>query len=315
MPGRLRALRARGGRLVVVDPVRTRTARAADEHLAIRPGGDAFLLASIANVLVAEDLAAPGAAAAHLADGSLAGRPGRRRSLRPRRRRRPDRRARPRPSAALARELAAAPSAAVYGRMGTTTSGLATPDGGHHAPGHRRVVAHRRRQHPDRVARLARRRDVAAACRPVVRRPRARPASAAARRSRDGSAPGCAACPSIFGEFPAAALAEEIDTPGDDGTRIRALITVAGNPVVSTPDSARLARALGTLDLIDQPRRLRDRDIAPRRRRSCRRHRRSPAGTSTSSSTTWRSATPRATRPQRSRLDRSSATRRRRCCS
>ena len=37
MPGRVRALRARGGRMIVVDPVRTRTAAAADEHLPIRP--------------------------------------------------------------------------------------------------------------------------------------------------------------------------------------------------------------------------------------------------------------------------------------
>ena len=44
LPGRLRALRERGGRLVVVDPRRTRTAEAADEHLAIRPATDAFFL-------------------------------------------------------------------------------------------------------------------------------------------------------------------------------------------------------------------------------------------------------------------------------
>jgi anaerobic selenocysteine-containing dehydrogenase len=56
--------------------------------------------------------------------------------------------------------------------------------------------------------------------------------------------------PSVLGEFPAAALAEEIDTPDADGTRIRALFTIAGNPVVSTPDSARLDSALGTLDLL-----------------------------------------------------------------
>ncbi|HEY2440168.1 MAG TPA: molybdopterin-dependent oxidoreductase, partial [Solirubrobacteraceae bacterium] len=44
MRGRLRALRARGGRLVVIDPRRTRTAEAADEHHFIRPGTDAQLL-------------------------------------------------------------------------------------------------------------------------------------------------------------------------------------------------------------------------------------------------------------------------------
>ena len=53
------------------------------------------------------------------------------------------------------------------------------------------------------------------------------------------------------GEFPVAALAEEIDTPDpESGERVRALITVAGNPVVSTPDAARLERALGSLDLL-----------------------------------------------------------------
>jgi anaerobic selenocysteine-containing dehydrogenase len=54
--------------------------------------------------------------------------------------------------------------------------------------------------------------------------------------------------PSVFGEFPVAALAEEIDTPSADGTRLRALVTFAGNPVLSTPDSARLEAALGSLD-------------------------------------------------------------------
>lgn len=56
LPGKLRDLRRRGGRLVVVDPVRTRTAAAADEHLAIRPGADAYLLAALVNVVSAEGL-------------------------------------------------------------------------------------------------------------------------------------------------------------------------------------------------------------------------------------------------------------------
>ena len=56
--------------------------------------------------------------------------------------------------------------------------------------------------------------------------------------------------PSVLGEFPAAALAEEIDTPSDDGGRLRGLITIAGNPVVSTPDAGRLDAALATLDVM-----------------------------------------------------------------
>jgi anaerobic selenocysteine-containing dehydrogenase len=57
--------------------------------------------------------------------------------------------------------------------------------------------------------------------------------------------------PSVLGEFPVAALAEEIDTPDPaSGERLRALITVAGNPAVSAPEAQRLERALPTLDLL-----------------------------------------------------------------
>lgn len=64
MLGRLRALRERGGRLVVVDPRRSRTAKGADEHVAIRPDADAFLLAAMATTLFAEELVDLGDAAA-----------------------------------------------------------------------------------------------------------------------------------------------------------------------------------------------------------------------------------------------------------
>src|SRR3954468_17283772 len=60
VPGRLRAIRARGGRIVVVDPRRSKTAEEADEWVAIVPGTDAQFLLAIAHVLVADDLAAPG---------------------------------------------------------------------------------------------------------------------------------------------------------------------------------------------------------------------------------------------------------------
>jgi anaerobic selenocysteine-containing dehydrogenase len=56
--------------------------------------------------------------------------------------------------------------------------------------------------------------------------------------------------PEFAGELPAACLAEEIDTPGPDGERVRALVTIAGNPVLSTPNGARLARAIETLDFM-----------------------------------------------------------------
>src|SRR6185436_7626754 len=67
MRGRLRAIRERGGKVVVIDPRRSRTAKEASEHHFIRPGTDALLLFAIANVLIAEDLADPGRLAEHAA--------------------------------------------------------------------------------------------------------------------------------------------------------------------------------------------------------------------------------------------------------
>ena len=54
--------------------------------------------------------------------------------------------------------------------------------------------------------------------------------------------------PEFAGELPVACLAEEIDSAGD--ARVRALVTIAGNPALSTPNSARLAKALESLDFI-----------------------------------------------------------------
>src|SRR3954447_22630623 len=67
MRGRLRAIRERGGKVVVVDPRRTRTAEEADEHHYIRPGADALLLAAMACTLVEEDLVDPGRLSQHVA--------------------------------------------------------------------------------------------------------------------------------------------------------------------------------------------------------------------------------------------------------
>jgi anaerobic selenocysteine-containing dehydrogenase len=65
LPGRLRDLRRRGGKLVVIDPRRSQTAEVADEHHFIVPGTDAHLLFAIVNTLFAEGLADPGALGEH----------------------------------------------------------------------------------------------------------------------------------------------------------------------------------------------------------------------------------------------------------
>jgi anaerobic selenocysteine-containing dehydrogenase len=232
--GRLRAIRARGGKLVVIDPRRTRTADEADEHHFIRPGTDAHFLFALVNVLFDQGLAAPGERlesissgldhvkrlaapftpeAAAAATGIAAG------DIR-----------------RIARELAAAPRAAVYGRIGTCTQEFGTlaswlvdvinfvtgnldREGGAMFPlgaaGHSNASGTAGKGRGARFGRWQSR----------VR-----------------------GLNEIFGELPVACLAEEIDTPGEG--QIKALITISGNPVVSTPNSARLDQALGELEFM-----------------------------------------------------------------
>ncbi|MGH3441705.1 MAG: molybdopterin-dependent oxidoreductase, partial [Nitriliruptorales bacterium] len=117
-PGRLDALRDRGGRLVVVDPRRSRTAARADEHVPVRPGTDVVLLAAMANVLFDEALVDLGRLAAHVAgverveEALKAFTPG----VAARHCRVGEETIR-----RLARELASAERGVVYGRIGTTT--------------------------------------------------------------------------------------------------------------------------------------------------------------------------------------------------
>jgi len=228
---RLEALRARGGQVVVVDPRRTETARLADRHIPIRPGGDAALLLGLLNVVFAEGLARPGRVAA-FTDGLD--------RLEAIARRFPPERVAPRAGIAadairdLAREFAGAPSAVCYGRVGVSTQefgGLASwlivalnlVTGNLDRPGGAMFTT------------------------PA--------ADLVALQARLGSPGGFArygtrvrGLPEFAGELPAAALAEEIDTPGEG--RVRALVTFAGNPVLSTPNGGRLERALGQLDFM-----------------------------------------------------------------
>ena len=122
-PGRIEALRARGGKLVVVDPRRSRTAEEADEWIAVRPGSDPFLLAAMVRVLLDEGLVDLGAVAPYVeglerlgpalaafGPDEVAGVTGVEAATIRR----------------LARELVTAPRAAVYGRIGTTTAEFGT---------------------------------------------------------------------------------------------------------------------------------------------------------------------------------------------
>ncbi|MFF9149725.1 molybdopterin oxidoreductase family protein [Streptomyces sp. NPDC014861] len=230
-PGRLAALRRRGGTLTVVDPRRTRTARLADRHLAPRPGTDALLLAALVHTLFAEDLTAPGALADR-ADGIDRVRDAVREftpeAVAPVCELDPD------TIRAVARELAAAPTAAVYGRMGSSTVAHGT------LANWLVDVLNVLTGNLDRPGGVLFPRSATA--------PAPRPAgpgrgfALGRRRSR------VSGHPEVKGEFPLAALAEEIDTPGEG--RVRALITIAANPVLSAPDGLRLDAALAGLDLL-----------------------------------------------------------------
>jgi anaerobic selenocysteine-containing dehydrogenase len=229
-PGRLRRLRARGGRLVVVDPRRSETAAVADEHVFVRPGGDAWLLFAMVHVLFGEGLVRLGRLAgftngaervAELARGfapeAVAAACG---VDAPRIRR-------------LARELAAAPRAAVYGRIGTCTQAFGT------LASWLVDVLNVLTGNLDRPGGALFPRPAHA---PASDRPRRRGVAFGRWRSR------VRGLPEFLGELPVACFAEEIDSAGDE--RIRALVTVAGNPVLSTPNGARLAKALESLDFM-----------------------------------------------------------------
>jgi anaerobic selenocysteine-containing dehydrogenase len=229
-PGRLKALRERGGKLVVVDPRRTRTAKIADEHHFIRPGTDALLLCALLHTVFDEGLEDPGRLAEYvegLEDLRAAVRPFSPERVAPRcgidaatiRR--------------LGRELCAEERAAVYGRIGThtvafgtlasfavdalnTVTGNLDREGGAMFP----LPAHARRRGDSR-----RRGFRTGRWKSRVR-----------------------GLPEVRGELPVATLADEMETGGED--RIRALVTVAGNPVLSAPEADRLDAALAGLDFM-----------------------------------------------------------------
>ncbi len=225
-PQRVRALRERGGRMVVIDPRRTETAKVADEHLFVRPGSDAALLLAMVHVLLREDLTSPPAYVDRLDElpGLVAGFT-------------PElaERVSGVPAAdveRLARELAGAGRAAVYGRLGVSTHGFGSVcqwavnllniltgnldrEGGVMFPEPAIDTVGRRIVSPGHHD---------------VWRSRVR------------------GFPEFAGELPVSVLREEIETPGEG--QVRAMVTIAGNPVLSTPDGRALADALGSLDFM-----------------------------------------------------------------
>jgi anaerobic selenocysteine-containing dehydrogenase len=224
---RLKALTTRG-QLVVVDPRRTETAEVASEHVFIRPGTDALFLIGVLNSLAAlrppriehyagkvKDLDVALAALSAFDLESIVARTGIARATIER----------------IARDLDGAPRAAVYGRMGVSTQEFGTlsqwliqlinlytgnldRDGG--------VLPN------DPVI--------------AVTGPGTSPGPRARWKSR------VRGLPEFAGELPVAAMVEEMQTPGDG--QIRALITSAGNPVLSTPNGHALDGALGKLDFM-----------------------------------------------------------------
>lgn len=232
-PGKLRALRKRGGRLTVIDPARTRTAELADRHIAPRPGTDAALLFAVVHTLFEEGLVPSdlGGLAEHvngieqvrqLADGfapetvaTHCGVPAD--EIR-----------------ALAREIATAPTAAVYGRIGTSTVEFGTI--GSWLVDVINVLTGNLDRPGGAMFPLG-------AAAPAPRPPKPGKGFVTGRwHSR------VSGYPEALSELPAAALAEEIDTPGEG--QIKAMITIAGNPVLSAPDGDRLDRALDGVEFM-----------------------------------------------------------------
>jgi len=231
MSQRLRDLQERGGRFVVIDPRRTQTAKRAGEHHFIRPGSDVFFLLSLVHTLFEEDLVNLGhlrgfttgvesvrKLVADFAPAAVASRCGIPEAVIRR----------------LAREFAAAESAVCYGRMGLSTQefgGLCNwlinvlniLTGNLDRPGGAMFTL--------------------PAFDLVGQRGAAGKTGTFGRwKSR------IRGLPEFGGELPVAELADEITTPGEG--QIRGMLTVAGNPVLSTPSGHRLDQALGQLEFM-----------------------------------------------------------------
>jgi anaerobic selenocysteine-containing dehydrogenase len=224
---RIKALQARGGKLVVIDPRRTETAEIASEHHFITPGTDALFLLALLNTLFSEGLVNPGhlgafttgleevgAAIADFTPEFAAQHTGLDATEITR----------------IAREFAAAPSAICYGRMGVSTQAygglcqwliqvINIATGNLDKPGGSLFAS-----------------------------PAVDMLATTSTGGFDRHQSRVRGLPEFDRELPAAAMAEEITTPGEG--QIKALFTGAGNPVLSTPNGRQLDQALEQLDFM-----------------------------------------------------------------
>ncbi len=229
--GRLDAIRARGGRVVVVDPRRTGTCDHASEWLPIRPGTDAAFLFAIAHVLFAEN---------RVALGALAGRVNGLEDLRALAQRfTPEAVAQTCAIPAetirrITRELAGAERAAVYGRIGTCNQEFGT------LASWLVDVLNALTGNLDREGGAMLADPIAWSINTLPIPDFANGISFGRWRTRVRGAP------EVLGQVPISCLAEEIATPGDG--QLKALISIAGNPAISAPDAAKLDAALPELE-------------------------------------------------------------------
>ncbi|RMF19566.1 MAG: molybdopterin oxidoreductase family protein [Gammaproteobacteria bacterium] len=231
MDKRLKALRKAGGRVIVIDPRRTETAAAADAHHFIRPGTDVLMLFALLNVLFEHNWLRLG----HLKDHvkgldvlKVAAQPFTPEAVAAQTGLAPD------TLRALAKDLYDTPEAVLYGRMGVSVQafgGLCT---------WLIYVINILTGHFDRRGGM------------MFAEPAIDMVGFGALAGQTGHfdkyRSSVRGLPEFGGELPAATLAEEILEAGDD--RIRALVTVAGNPVLSAPNGQKLDKALASLDFM-----------------------------------------------------------------
>jgi anaerobic selenocysteine-containing dehydrogenase len=233
-PGRLEAMRERGGKLVVVDPRKSKTAEHCDEWLAIRPGADALFLAAIANTIFEEGLANVGdhirphvagldvlpAALKQFTASAVEKSVGIDAETIKR----------------IAREFAAADKALVYGRIGTCTVSFGT------TASWLVDVVNTITGNLDREGGVMF--TMPAAGGPTTRGQKGTGKGFSIGRGHSR----VRKFPEALGEYPVSVLAEEIATPGEG--QIKALITAGGNPVLSTPNTLALEESMKSLEFM-----------------------------------------------------------------